>query len=498
MNTNYKFSINRIHKEYLNQEKFKPYTKYLVLYRSIKQCILNHELPQDWLLPSTRILAQELDLSRTTINKAYELLQLEKLILSKAGSGNKVNYDSSINSEKEISKKKSSNKMLYPTISQKGISYLKNVSLLNRPHDNNLAFRPGLPPIDVFPVNQWKKLLDAYWRHIKSSGLSYSNSTGIEELKKSIRKYLYVSRNIKCSHDQIVIVSGSLQSLYLITNALINKGDSVVIENPLFPNVHSVFKSSEANLIPIDLDDEGIDITQMNTIKKQVKLAHVTPSNHYPLGIKMSLKRRQEVLNWAAKNKALIIENDYENEIANADESIPTIFSLDTEDRTIYMGTFNRLLHPSIRLGYMIVPKYLVHTVAAIQEHSHRFVTPSIQVVMNQFIEKNYLYKHIKKIIEVAKIRHDLFISLFNEKSKNMYIQHKSFSSFHVLALYKNDVSVEDENKLIQQLKGHNVTVFSLSKCYVGDPKLKGLILGYSSVRPNFLKQKVKQMTELL
>lgn len=498
MNTSYKFAINRIHKEYFNQEKFKPYTKYVVLYRSIKQCILNHELPHDWLLPSTRILAQELDLSRTTTNKAYELLQLEKLILSKAGSGNKVNYDSSINSEKEISKKKSSNKMLYPTISQKGISYLKNVSLLNRPNDNNLAFRPGLPPIDVFPVNQWKKLLDSYWRHIKSSALSYSNSTGIEELKKSICKYLNVSRNIKCSYDQIVIVSGSLQSLYLITNTLINKGDSVVIENPLFPNVHSVFKSSEANLIPIDLDDEGIDITQMNTIKKQVKLAHVTPSNHYPLGIKMSLKRRQEVLNWAAKNKALIIENDYENEIANADENIPTIFSLDTEDRTIYMGTFNRLLHPSIRLGYMIVPKYLVYTVAAIQEHSHRFVTPSIQVVMNQFIEKNYLYQHIKKSIEVAKTRHDLFISLFNEKSKNMYIQNKSFSSFHVLALYKNDVSVEDENKLIQQLKNHNVTVFSLSKCYVGDPKLKGLILGYSSVRPNFLKQKVKQMAELL
>ena len=286
MNTNYKFAINRIHKEYLNQEKFKPYTKYVVLYRSIKQCILNHELPHNWLLPSTRILAQELDLSRTTTNKAYELLQLEKLILSKAGSGNKVNYDSTIKNEIELSKKKSINKKLYPTISQKGISYLKNISLLNRPNNNNLAFRPGLPPIDVFPVSQWKKLLDAYWRHVKSSGLSYSNSTGIEELKKSIRNYLNVSRNIKCSHDQIVIVSGSLQSLYLITNALINKGDSVVIENPLFPNVHSVFKSSEANLIPIDLDDEGIDITQMNTIKKQVKMVHVTPSNHYPLGIK--------------------------------------------------------------------------------------------------------------------------------------------------------------------------------------------------------------------
>jgi len=183
MNTNYKFAINRIHKEYLNQEKIKPFNKYVVLYRSIKQCILNNELPHDWLLPSTRILAQELEISRTTTNKAYELLQLEKLILSKAGSGNRVNHNSSRNSEIEINKKYI-NKSLYPSISQKGVSYLNNFSLLNRPHDSNLAFRPGLPPIDVFPVNQWKKLLDAYWRHIKSSGLSYSNSTGIEELKK--------------------------------------------------------------------------------------------------------------------------------------------------------------------------------------------------------------------------------------------------------------------------------------------------------------------------
>ena len=178
--------------------------------------------------------------------------------------------------------------------------------------------------------------------------------------------------------------------------------------------------------------------------------------------------------------------------------SIPTVFSLDTEDRTIYMGTFNRLLHPSIRLGYMIVPKYLVDTVAALQEHSHRFVTPSIQVVMNQFIEKSYLYQHIKNSIEVAKQRHDLFITEFESVSKNMYIQKKIFSSFHVLALFKNNVTVEYEKMLIQELKVHNITVFSLSKCYIGNPKQQGLIFGYSSVRPNILKQKIEKMKLLL
>ena len=500
MNTNYKFVISRIQKEYSNQIKNKPTNKYIIIYRSIKACILNKEIPHDWLLPSTRVLGEELKLSRTTINKSYELLQLEKLIISKAGSGNRVNYDISIDSGKDVAKR-TINKNTYPSISQKGTSYLKNVLLLNRPHDNNLAFRPGLPPIDVFPVNQWKKLLDGYWRHVKSSGLSYSNSTGIIELKKSIANYLNVSRNIKCDYQQIVIVSGSLQSLYLITNALLDKGDAVILENPLFPNVHSVFKSSEANLIPIDLDEQGISVNQMNKKKirdRNAKIVHVTPSNHYPLGIKMSLKRRQELLGWASENKALIIENDYENEIANSLVSIPTVFSLDTEDRTIYMGTFNRLLHPSIRLGYMIVPKYLVDTVAALQEHSHRFVTPSIQVVMNQFIEKSYLYQHIKNSIEVAKQRHDLFITEFESVSKNMYIQKKIFSSFHVLALFKNNVTVEYEKMLIQELKVHNITVFSLSKCYIGNPKQQGLIFGYSSVTPNILKQKIEKMKLLL
>ncbi len=497
MNTNYKFVIERIKKEYSNQEKHEPFNKYIVLYRSIKECILNKEIPHDWLLPSTRVLAQQLGLSRTTINKSYELLQLEKLIISKAGSGNRVNYDISFNNEKEKSEKYF-DENLYPNLSQKGISYLKNFSLLNRPHDNNLAFRPGLPPIDVFPVNQWKKLLDTYWRHVKSSGLSYSNSTGIVELKKSISNYLNISRNIKCDFEQIVIVSGSLQSLYLITNALIDNGDSVVLENPVFPNVHSVFKSSEANLIPIDLDDEGISISKMNRIKEKPKIVHITPSNHYPLGIKMSLKRRQEILQWASQNNALIIENDYENEIANSLSSNPTVFSLDTEDRTIYMGTFNRLLHPSIRLGYMIVPKYLVNTVSAIQEHSHRFVTPSIQVVMNQFIEKNYLFQHIKNSIEAAKERHEIFISVFEAKSKNMYIENKTFSSFHIVALFKKNVSVEYEMKVIQELKEHNITVFSLSKCYLKNPKQKGLILGFSSIRPNILKTKVKKMCQYL
>lgn len=497
MNTNHKFAIERITKEFQKQRNEKH--KYIELYRAIKQCILNVELPNDWLLPSTRELATELKLSRTTVLKAYELLQLEKLITSKPGSGNKINFSPEAELNNLTTKKSTTNKFNYPKISDQGQSYLKNITLINRLPNESLAFRPGLPPLDVFPVNQWKKLLNSYWRHVKSSGLSYSQATGLEELKKSISNYLNISRNVKCNPEQIVVVSGSLQSLFLIASTVLNKGDNVVVENPIFPNVHSVFKSSQANLISASLDDQGIDINGVNiSNKKKPKLIHVTPSNHYPLGIKMSLKRRQELLEWASQQGSLIIENDYENEIANLNETIPTIYSLDKENRTIYMGTFNRLLHPSIRLGYMIVPQYLMPAVEALQEHSHRFVSPSIQVVMNQFIEKNYLYQHIKNCLTVAKERHHLFCSEFSKHVISMHLQDKPFSSFHVTAFFNEMKTAKEELEIIQKLKSIGITAFSLSKCYVNHPEKTGLIFGYSAVRPVILKRKIEKIGNVL
>lgn len=497
MNTNHLFATERIQKEFAKNTSEKII--YISLYKAIKQCILNTELPNGWLLPATRILADELKISRTSVLKAYELLLLEKLIISKSGSGNKINYqpEEKVTQKKNIAIPEFSSK--YPEISEKGISYLKNTSIINRLDNDVIAFRPGLPPLDVFPINQWKKLLNSYWRHIKSSGLSYSKSTGQLELKKSICNYLNISRNVKCSHEQLVITSGSLQSLYLIANTIINKGDTVVIENPLFPNVHSVFRSSQANLVAVSIDNEGIDIKKIasKTIENP-KLIHVTPSNHYPLGTKMSLERRKELLDWASENSCLIIENDYENEIANYTEQVPTIYSLDNEDRTIYMGTFNRLLHSSIRLGYMIVPSYLMPAVEALLEHSHRFVAPSIQMVMDQFIEKNYLYQHIKNSINVAKERHDLFKNLFKTHVKSMYIQEKPFSSFHILAFFNSEKTIKEEAEIIQQLKALQIMAYPLSKCYVGELQKTGLIFGYAAVRSSIIKKNIEKMGRIL
>lgn len=497
MNTNHGFALQIIQKTYASGlYKEADVKKYHRLYKAIKNCIEKGELPESWLLPPTRLLSESLGISRATVIKAYELLSLEKLIIAKKGSGYKVNF--SLNTT-EIALMHHIAREDYPNISENGKSYLENISLINRLPDAHIAFRPGLPPLDVFPINQWKTLLNNYWRYVKTSGLSYSKSTGLSELKKSVSAYLKVSRNVNANPNQIVIVSGSLQSLYLIANTLINPTDEVVLENAVFPNVHSVFKSAKAKIIPLPLDQDGLAIQDYSfSPGVYPKLVHVTPSNHYPTGIKMSLQRRKEVLTWATKHRALIIENDYENEIANQHNPTPTIFSLDQEDRTIYVGTFNRLLHPSIRLGYMVVPSYLIRVVEALQEHSHRFVSPSIQAVMNQFIEKNYLYKHIENCLKAARERQLIFMEEFNKISTKMVLQPNLFSSFHMVAIFINKVTVEEEQKLITKLKEKKITVFSLSKCFITKPKQCGLIFGYSAQRISAMKNSIRRMQGII
>ena len=497
MDTNNMVAMNRISLSFQKQSKKKTKIKYILLYQAIKECIFKIELPYQWILPATRTLAVELGLSRTTVVKAYELLCLEKLLISKKGSSYAVNFikEKTVN----FAPNRLYNENVYPAISERGHSFLDNITLLNKESDKGIAFRPGLPPLDIFPVNQWKSLLNTYWRNIKTSGLSNAPSSGLNPLKVNICNYLNISRNILCDPEQLIIVSGSLQALYLISNALINKGDTVIVENPTFPNVHSIFKSTQANIVPIPLDDEGISISDINRHNHLCpKLLHVTPSNHYPLSVKMSLKRRKELTSWASENKAMIIENDYENEVNSQSGVVPSIFSLDTEDRTVYLGTFNRLMHPTIRLSYMIVPKFLIKTIEAIQGHSYKFVDPSIQIVMSQFIEKNYLYKHLLKINSVAQEREALFMKHFNEGTQKMSIEKKPSFSLHLVANFKEEINPKKEASIVQMLLQQNIVAHSLSGSYIGDNKKTGLILGYSSVRPATIQQKVLQMTQLL
>ncbi|RNL82073.1 PLP-dependent aminotransferase family protein [Sinomicrobium pectinilyticum] len=488
-------SLDLLTRKILGELVLNAYRRDLSLYLRIseylKNKILQREIPEGASLPSTRVLAEYLKVSRSTAIKAYDILLLEGLIEVRHGARYRVKKNMQ---DDVLPDHKVPADVTYPEISEKGRAFKENVHLINTTSEEAIAFRPGLPPLDIFPVNQWKKLSNYYWRTIKASSLSYSNSSGVEVLKRNLAGYLNMMRGIRCDYEQIIIVSGSLQSLYLLGNALMDRGDTMVMENPTFPNVHSIFRSLEANIIAASIDREGICIPQADEVSARPKLIHITPSGHYPTGVKMSPQRKSDLLRWASENGSIIIENDYEHEISNWGLKDPSVFSMDTEQRTVYLGTFNRLLHPSIRLGYMVVPYYLLDTIKALQNHSHRFVSPSNQVVMNQFIEKNYLYHHIKNVIEVAEERKALFSGIVrNEFHPSFQLADSPARSLHLLGNFELPVS---DQPLIRRFKERHLIAHAYSKCFISGQQ-NGLILGYAAVRKPLIPKKLSEMASI-
>ncbi len=483
---------NRIQKDYEERlARNSSEKQYMLLYEVIRKGIMALDFPAGEHLPPTRILAVDLGISRSTVVKAYELLTVEGYLEAKVGAGHRIlpgldHRPSSLELPADLEH--------FPRLSSTGKAFLDNVHLMNTNEEKSIAFRPGLPPLDIFPVNQWKSLNNLYWRQIRSSELNYSPSAGLQLLRQHIAAYLALSRGVRCEPEQVFIVSGSLQSLFLIGSSLIEPGDGVVLENPTFPNVHSIFRSLRARLHAIPTDDDGL-IPEALPMDERVKLIHLTPSCHYPLGASLSLKRREQILEWAADRKAVIIENDYEHEINKGRGAIPSVFSLDRDRRTLYLGTFNRLLHPAVRIGYMVAPPYLVKPLEAFMIHSHRFVSPSLQLVFNQFLEKKYLYAHVKAVNEVARERHELFRQEFEKHFEGRMQLQMIPHSLHALAFPHPDT--EDE-QLVDELRKGYISAHSLSKCYVEGPKRSGLILGYSSARKPVIRSKIAQMSELL
>lgn len=492
-----KISLDKVSKLISNADSFtyreKSTAIYKLVYQSLRSAILQGDLPFNCELPPTRSLAEALGLSRSTIIKSYELLQMEGIIKSLGGSGSVVSYKAEVISTPALV----SAKLGYPGMSKLGAAFYDNRNMVNPLDDNYISFRPGLPPLDVFPVEQWKKELNHYWSMIRASELTYHNTMGMDSLRISLANHLNLNHNIKCDYKQIAIVGGSLQSLFLIGSLMLNEGDGVYLEEQTFPNVHSVFKGLRAGLKPLPIDDEGVNPGQgAGNGRSQTKLIHTTPSCQYPLGMQMSLQRRQEIVEFAGKNNLYIIENDYEYEVNRTVDPLNSLFSLDKEDRTFYVSTFNRILHPSVRIGFMIVPNHLIESTQSFLRHSHMFVSPSIQMVLRSFLENKTLHKHNGKVIKALNERKAIFDEAFKKLGNpRVIIEFPKVPSLHMLIHLPAEVS---DTQMADRLLEQGVLVHALSKCAVGKTKLHGLILGYASTRPQQIKPKLQKLLEEL
>ncbi len=393
------------------------------LYEELRRAILSGRLLPRQRIPSTRSLAKSLGISRTTVTSCYEQLLSEGYLETIVGSGTYVCAqlpDDLLHSTPVESVQKT----VSPIQLSKYATRLADMdtSLMSEP-DLQISFRYGRPAFDQFPMQTWRKLLPRHCRE-NSTWLDYAtDALGYKPLREAIARYLSRSRAVQCEPEQVIITNGTQQALYLIMRLSIELGDAIALEDPGYLSARRIFLSQGAKLLPVRVDESGLMVKDLaKYANESIKLVYVTPSHQFPTGAILSLPRRLELLAWAQQNSAMIIEDDYDSEYRYGDRPIPALQGLAQTDSVLYIGTFSKVLFPSLRIGYLVLPPSLISLFARAKWLSDRSLPSLEQQVLADFIEQGHIDRHIRKMRSLYDLRRQALVQAlkanFGEKAK--------------------------------------------------------------------------------
>jgi GntR family transcriptional regulator / MocR family aminotransferase len=351
-------------------------------------------------------MAQELGVSRITVKSVYEQLVAEGYALARTGAGTFVSDGLDFETSPIIKPPRHSARSPNVEISERAKAFMSSRASMH--HGETAAFRPGVPALDLFPLKSWNKyLLDAA-TYADRRYLSYGEVNGSAALRDSIARHLTDARSMQVDTDQIVITSGAQQAFVLIAFVLLNKGDTVWYENPGHIAGRDVLQIMGANVVPVPIDSEGMDLTFATQKHPKPTLIFTTPSHQQPLGTTMSLVRRLALLNYAQENGAWIIEDGYDSEFRYRGRPLPALSALDSERKVFYVGTFSKSMFAAIRLGYIVVPPGLGETFAQARNLLGQNSSAVVEQAMSRFMDDGRFVEHIRKMRRVYRKRRDI------------------------------------------------------------------------------------------
>ena len=356
---------------------------YRQIYQRVKQAIMTGQLKRDSRVPSVRALASELGVARATVENAYGLLTAEGFLQSRGQAGTVVSAPQSLSA---------------PALSPVRKNAVPKPINPMLPSVSSLPFQLGLPALDAFPRAIWSRIVSRQIRHTSMNDLGHPPLAGTDGLRHSIARYLQLSRGFTCRPEQIFICAGYAPLLDLVIGSLLQPGDGVWLEDPGYPVTQAFFRAAGAVPMAVNVDEEGMNVPQAVAQHPHARFAVVTPAHQSPTGVTMSLARRMALLDWAAKQQAWIIEDDYVSEFRYHGQPLPSLKSLDTQGRVIYAGTFSKVMFPALRCGYLVVPESLVEKIEAYCPLRICGTPPLIQNSITEFIEQGHFYRHLKRM----------------------------------------------------------------------------------------------------
>ena len=467
------------------------------IYDGYRAAILNGDLRPAERIPSSRELATQLRVSRFPVLNAYSQLLAEGYFESRTGAGT---YVSSSLPEQRMSVAPP----IGPSLSSpSGPRPIAHRSALYPSFRNSLTLRGwgsfGVhqPALDQFPFQIWTSLVGRHSRNPHASAIHQIHPLGTERFRNAICDYLRAARGVKCDTDQIMIVSGSQQALDITARVLLDPGNAVWVEEPGYSLERIVLTAAGCRLIPVPVDNEGMDVNIGIKRARKARAAFVTPSHQYPLGSTMSASRRLQLLNWAQDSGAWIIEDDYDSEYRYESLPVASLHGLDVNSRVIYIGTFSKVLFPSLRLGYLVIPRDLVDRFVAVRYAMDIFPPYLYQEVLADFITGGHFTRHLRKMRQIYGERRTALIeSLRNEiPSKAGLEVHGTEAGMHLtITLPDKFNDAEIAAKAVQE----RLWLWPLSPSYISDKPRQGFVLGFGSTSPDHMPVAVRKLRSFL
>jgi GntR family transcriptional regulator/MocR family aminotransferase len=478
---------------YVDRKGAKPL--YSQVYEAFRAAIVGRKLRAGERIPSTRALCSELRISRIPVLNAYAQLLAEGYFKSRVGSGTFVS--SSLPDQMTLPENQSAGSARARPMPRPVAHRVSLIPRYERPMwmSGQGAFSVSQPSVDLFPFHVWSKLVTRYWRNLHRSALHYGDPMGFRGLREAIGAYLRAARSVRCEWQQIMIVSGSQQALDISARVLLDVGSPVWVEEPGYWLTRHTLTAAGCSLVPVPVDDDGLDVAVGIERCRKARAAYVAPSHQYPLGATMSASRRLQLLEWAQGSGAWIVEDDYDSEFRYDSKPIASLQGLDHWSRVIYIGTFSKVLFPSLRVGYIVIPSDIVEHFVAVR-HAMDVSPPHLyQAVLADFIKEGHFSRHIRRMRLAYSERREVLVNCIRKELDSVLKTQGAEAGLHLTVTLPKGCR---DRVIAARAARQNLWLWPLSPSYLGATHRQGLILGFGGATVAEIPDAVRRLRGVL
>jgi len=488
---------------------------YHQVYRAFRDEILNRNLVPGERVPSTRELSGLLKISRNTAVSAYEQLLAEGYLETRLGAAGTVvaavlppespHFSSSNPSAQQRHTVRRTGVRLalagqrILSAARKVAASLELSTLTWEPAPPRIRydFRPGRAAFPDLPYALWCRLLGSRARHASVHDLGYGPPAGRWELREAIATRLRRLRGVHANPERVVIVNGTQQALELISRVLLNPGDRVLIEEPHYTGVRYAFMAAGAELVTSSVDRNGIRVPKAAKQKNSARLAYVTPSHQFPTGVVLPIARRLELLDWASRVGAFVIEDDYDSEYRYDGPPLQALAGLDREGRVIYVGTFSKILFPALRLAYLVLPESLVEPVVAAKALEDTGTAALEQLVLADFIRTGHFDRHLRRTNASNAARRNALVAALRKEFGERAEVCGANAGLHILVWLKGKHGrmIADVHHKAEMA---GVGLYTVDSFYTKPPPRTGVVLGYAPLREREVREGIQRLAAAL